>query len=187
MDLQAIPPALCHWIDAFDSASPDLEDAGPFLKSFIFLTPHFPGLGYADMIHVLIGTLEVYLDDQQRWKAFELEQYGLRRLLRHLAASMRSVAKAILEKQPLLRFERNVVPYFALLSTASRFPPVPSCKCGQVNEALLEARFASHHNLWLATSLACSLHLGMFCLFWLGLLDTQYCNVLMQGKTLSEE
>lgn len=119
-DLQAVAPALCHWIQALKASGPDCKPAGPDLGRFIYLIPCVTGLGNAQMISSLICTLTVYLDTQEKWKEFGSAQHGLLPFLTHVVESVRSAALAPWAEgeQPVMHCVQQ---HFEFLSAASRF------------------------------------------------------------------
>ena len=118
-------PAISAWIVAVEAAGPDWGPAGSKLDQF-FLLPAVFRLDYGGLLHTLVRTATRYLDSQQKWKEFESAEHGLHDLLRHLAASMHSTAKLLLEKEDhdedMASLEVvEVASYFQILSAASKF------------------------------------------------------------------
>ena len=114
-------PALSDWVVAVEATGPDWQVKGPALGSLV-LIPGLMLLKHAQMLCTFIRTLTLYLDTQQKWKAFESAEHGLHYLLGHTSASMRSAAAALLEEEQgrVGHGKHEVEQYFGVLKTASR-------------------------------------------------------------------
>lgn len=122
-DMQAAAPALSAWIIAVKTAGPVWKLTEPNLGSLV-LVAGLAALDYTQTLCVLIRTLTLYLDTQQKWKDFKSGQHGLPHFLCRLSASLSTAAELLLdadEQQTVVLATAEVEPYFDVLKTASGF------------------------------------------------------------------
>ena len=137
-DLQAAAPALCDWIAAVEAAGSDWDPVDPRLDH-LSLLPGLFRLDYSGLLHTLICTAITYLDSPRKWYELVFEQNGLHNLLCHLAVSMRSSARALLDQsKDMASAMATVDSFFDALSTASRLCCTPSLHVPEQDQMLLQ-------------------------------------------------